>query len=407
MVRPLVILGPTAGGKSDLALQLARRLAATEARPPEIISADSMQIYRRLDAGTAKPTPEERAEIKHHLIDCVEPTEPFTVAQWLQSADQAILTLTAKGVRPIIVGGTNFYLRALLEGFFAGPGSDEQIRQQLGTQTNQQLADQLARVDPEAAARIHPNDRKRLIRALEVFHLTGQPISSLQSQWSPPEPPNPPNPPNPPESPESPGGRKPRQSAEQPKGTDLSAPSSGPAEAGRASPPQPERPANRSRQDIASSAAAVVRPYRHHPILIGLRWSAERINPRINQRVRQMFDPPPGRTWPALNLPEETRLLEAAGLLGPQAREALGYKQVLAALAGRCSMAEAMEQTKILTRRFAKQQRTWLKRFFGVWWIDADQTDPDRRPEAVIRQIEQIERGDRSDPGPAGELLTC
>ena len=174
-----VILGPTASGKSDLALAFARRIGG------EILSADSMQVYRGMDVGTAKPSPAERAEVRHHLIDVVDPDQPFTVARFVEMADDVIRTAR---VPLIVTGGTPLYYKALFEGIFGGPGADEDVRQRLRALPGQELHRRLTEIDPAAAARIHANDTKRLVRALEVFELTGQPISSLQTDWSRPAP---------------------------------------------------------------------------------------------------------------------------------------------------------------------------------------------------------------------------
>lgn len=314
-LRPIVILGPTAGGKSELAVRLAEKLNG------QVLGADSMQVYRHMDAGTAKPEPQLLERAPHHLINIVEPTVPFTVNDWLNLANPLIEKLLEQNIRPIIVGGTNLYLKALLEGIFEGPSSDPQLRQMLTETPNSELYQQLKKIDPDAAQRIHPNDLKRLVRALEVYHTTGKTITQMQSQW-------------------------------------------------------------------ADASATGQTQYRHNPILIGLKWEVPHINKRINKRVKYMFHPPaisPGTSpedkaiwpWPE-SLPDETRRLEEANLLGTQAREALGYKQVLEHMAGRYTLDEAQEKTKILTRRFAKQQRTWLKRFLGVHWLEADHGDAAR-----------------------------
>ena len=175
--QPLVILGPTASGKSDLAMALARRLGG------EILSVDSMQVYRGMDIGTAKPTAAERAEIPHHLIDLVDPNEEFTVARFVELADEVI----GKVRTPLIAtGGTPLYYKALFEGLFEGPPADASIRQRLAQEPGEALHRRLSEVDPPAAARIHANDTRRLIRALEVYELTGQPITSFQTDWSAP-----------------------------------------------------------------------------------------------------------------------------------------------------------------------------------------------------------------------------
>ncbi len=178
----ILILGVTASGKSAVAFELARAIDA------EIVSIDSMKIYRRMDIGTAKPPVEKRQQIPYHLIDIVEPSESFSVAAYLQAAQHAISDIQARGKPVVAVGGTALYIKALLYGLFEGPGSDPEIRKQLKAEAQQPsglntLHAKLSQVDPQAAERIHPNDEKRIIRALEVFELTGRPISSFQTQW--------------------------------------------------------------------------------------------------------------------------------------------------------------------------------------------------------------------------------
>ncbi len=304
--RIVVILGPTAGGKSDLAVAVAQQCGG------EIVSADSMQVYRGLDAGTAKPTAEQRDAVVHHLVDCVEPTEPWTVADWLESAERSIADMHQRSVLPVVVGGTNLYIKTLLEGMFEGPPADPDFRQTLRDVEARQLHARLAEVDPAAAQTIKPMDRKRMVRALEVYHATGKRISELQEQWS----------------------------------------------EGNAG-------------------------YRHDPILIGLHWPVEAINRRINARVKAMFEPAADRE----DLVGETRRLLEAGRLGPQAREAIGTRQVLEHLAGRCTRDQAIEQVKIDTRRFAKQQRTWLKRYRDVHWLEAEQSSPADLAEKAIERV--------------------
>lgn len=173
----IVILGPTASGKSALGMELARRTGG------EILSVDSMQVYRGMDIGTAKPTPQQRQQVVHHLLDVAEPNQTFTVARFVELADAVIAEARRRGTRLIAVGGTPLYYKALFEGLFEGPGADATLRKRLSDQPSQALHDRLSKVDPSAAARIHVNDRKRLIRALEVFELTGRPISSFQTEW--------------------------------------------------------------------------------------------------------------------------------------------------------------------------------------------------------------------------------
>lgn len=276
-MRPIIlILGPTAGGKTSLAISLANALPGGG----ECICADSMQVYKGMDLGTAKPTLEEQAQAVHHLVDIADPSEDgFTVETWLKLAEKTVEDIRSRDKWPIVVGGTNLYVQSLLFGLFDGPDCDKEKRDALNAETNTVLQDRLRELDPEAAERIHINDKRRLVRAIEVCEATGHPLSSLQSQWGKPMP-------------------------------------------------------------------------REDAVMIGLNWQVKTINKRINSRVKTMFN--------------EGLLSEVEGLqgkLGKQASEALGYKQLLAHLRGECTLEEARERIKILTRRYAKQQRTWLRRF--------------------------------------------
>lgn len=295
----ILIVGPTAGGKTSLSLELAQRLPGGG----ECICADSMQVYRGMDIGTAKPTPEERAKATHHLLDLVEPDEPFTVDHWLPMAEEKVRDIRGRGRFPILVGGTNLYIKAFMSGMMDGPAPDEPLRKSLEALDSGRLRERLELVDPRAADRIHPNDRRRTIRALEVHELTGVPISTSQEQWDRPE-------------------------------------------------------------------------VRDDTLLVGLNYPAEIINPRINSRVRQMIEE---------GLLEEVSNLHRSGKLGPQAVEALGYRQLVDHLEGRLELDEAIEQIKIRTRRFAKNQRTWLKRFQAQiqgCWIDC----PDDDTQSVVNK---------------------
>jgi tRNA dimethylallyltransferase len=286
----LVVIGPTAGGKTRLAIELARRFGG------ECIGADSMQVYRGMDIGTAKPTAEERAAVPHHLLDIADPREEgFTVEEWRRLAESAIADIRSRGRVPIVVGGTSLYLRALLEGLFAGPDPDPALRAELDAMPPGELRAELARVDPAAADRIHPHDRRRTQRAVEVFRQTGRPISTVQAEWS-------------------------------------------------------ERLSTRAHPEAR---------------IVGLEWPVEAINRRINARVKAMF---------AGGLLEEARTLRGLGPLGRQAREAVGYGEAFGVLDGSLPLEEAITRTKIRTRRYAKQQRTWLRRFRtipGSIWLDA------------------------------------
>jgi tRNA dimethylallyltransferase len=177
----LIITGQTASGKERLAV------AVAASQGGEIVSADSMKVYRGMDIGTAKASADERRAVPHHLLDVADPHETFSTAFWLRLADEAIADIHARGRVPIVSGGTPLYLKALLEGLFEGPAATPAVRERLVAEAEAQgtpaLHARLAEVDAAAAARIHPNDLRRIVRALEVWELTGSPISDLQKQW--------------------------------------------------------------------------------------------------------------------------------------------------------------------------------------------------------------------------------
>ncbi len=286
----VVIVGPTAGGKTALSVALAKALPGGG----ECVNADSMQVYRGMDIGTAKPSAEERKGVPHHLMDIVDPDTPFTLDDWLAQATDVIADIRSRGKWPILVGGTNLYVQAFYWGLIDAPGPDPALRATLDALPPEDLRARLEAADPQAAQRIHPNDRRRTIRALEVA-ASGASISSMQGQWT--------------------------------------------------------------------------QPHRSDARLVGLQWPTEVINARINARVKQMAQ---------AGLEAEVRRL--APTLGPQAAEALGYKQLLPVLAGQCSLDDALEQVKIGSRRLAKQQRTWLRRFGVInpaLWIEPAQKDPE------------------------------
>ena len=298
------ILGCTASGKASLAHAVARRLDA------EIISVDAMKVYRRMDIGTAKPSAERRAEVGYHLLDVAEPQESFSVGRFVELAERAIEEIAARGRRVLLVGGTALYIKAISEGLFEGPGADAEIRGRLrgraaaeGTAT---LHRELARVDPTTAARVHPNDMRRIERALEVYELTGEPISALQTQWE------------------------------------------------RAHP-------NRDSG------------------FVGLRRGKEDQSRRINARVRGMME---------AGFLDEVRCLLREAPLSEQASQALGYAELIKALESpdELSLDDAVEAIKINTRKFAKAQRTWFKRFRSVRWIDVG-------PEDSVERIEDEAMG--------------
>ena len=180
-LRFLVITGQTGSGKERVALAVAERLGG------EIISLDSMKVYRGMGVGTAKPSAADRRRVPHHLLDVADPRESFSAARWVELADAALAEIAGRGRVPIVSGGTLLYLKALLYGLFDGPGADAGVRARLRAEAvsagSAALHERLARVDLAAAQRIHPNDLRRVVRALEVHELTGRPISEQQAQF--------------------------------------------------------------------------------------------------------------------------------------------------------------------------------------------------------------------------------
>ena len=302
----ILILGVTASGKGKLAFKLAKQIGA------EIISIDSMKVYRRMDIGTAKPPQEARRIIPYHLIDIVEPNEAFSAGMFLKAANASIEEIKGRKKPIVAVGGTAFYTKTLLYGLFEGPGSELSIRSRLKQQASQlgleKLHKQLRQIDPVSADRIHQNDEKRIIRALEVYQLTGSPISSFQQQWE-------------------------------------------------------KEPASVS----------------HNWKIIGLRSDKIIENQRINSRVKKMID---------CGLVDEVKaLLSEEKPLSKQARCAIGYAEIINYLKGRVSFDDAVEQIKINTRRLAKHQRTWFKRFKNVHWLDIE---PDQPPENIFERLKTL-----------------
>ena len=176
------LAGPTACGKSDVALELAERLLAERGLAIEIVSLDSMTLYRRMNIGTAKPTAEECLRVPHHLFDILEPSQEFSVAEYLVEAERVCREIIAHGSTPLFVGGTGLYLRSLLRGVFEGPAANEELRKRLESEVALDGVDALHRrlqqLDPNTAERLHPNDLRRVVRALEVIELTGQTMSA-------------------------------------------------------------------------------------------------------------------------------------------------------------------------------------------------------------------------------------
>jgi len=290
----IIVLGPTATGKSALALDLASRLGG------EIISLDSMQVYQGMDIGTAKPSAADRSRVPHHLVDCQAVTEPSDAAQVCSRAHDAEQAVRSRGSLPIFAGGTALYIKLFVDGLFAGPAADQAVRAELAALAaahgsawlHQHL---LAPVDPASAARLHPNDLRRIVRALEVYRATGVPISARQTQWG------------------------------------------------------------------ASDTAC---PYR----LIGLIVPRDELYRRIEARVDAML---------AAGLVAEVKRLRDAGIeRNAVAAQAIGYKELLAHLAGRVSLDEAVRLIKRNTRRFAKHQLTWFRRDQRIHWFDVTAHGP-------------------------------
>ena len=285
----LVICGPTASGKTALAVELALRFGG------EVVSADSMQIYRRMDIGTAKPTPEETRGVPHHLIDVADPGENYSVARYVQEAVPIVDSLLAQGKLPIVAGGTGLYIDHLIAGRqFAPFTPDSGLREELQAQAKADglptLYARLERVDPQAAARIHPNDEKRIIRALEVFLSTGKPLSQF---------------------------------------------------------------------DAESRAL----PSRYTPLTIALNFTERPwLWERIDRRVDEML---------ARGLEGEVRSLLGSGIPPDcTAMQAIGYKELAAALLEGRPAQEGAEEVKLRSRQYAKRQITWFRRNRAAHWFE-------------------------------------
>jgi tRNA dimethylallyltransferase len=305
-----VLLGATAVGKTDLSLTLARALDT------EIVSADSRQVYRFLDIGTAKPNAAQRRAVPHHLIDVVDPDEPLNAARFVRMAWDCIRAIEARHKRPLVVGGSGLYLRALTDGLFTGPSADPSLRASLEAEANAQgshtLHSRLAQVDPAAARRIHPHDRVRIVRALEIYALTGTPISQWQQQWQHP------------------------------------------------------------RRD---------RPF----ALIGLVRAGEDLRARIAARTEAMLSG---------GLITEVEQVLARGFSPAlPSLQSLGYREVIAYLAGTYDLARARQLIEQQTWRLARRQMTWFRRVLDVRWISLT-----GMPEADVQQAVHTILADLTGP---------
>ncbi len=294
MDRLLVIAGPTASGKTRLALDVAERLDG------EIVSADAFAVYRGMDIGTDKPDRKQRQRVIHHLVDMVEPTERFSAGDFARAADRAIAEIRARGRVPVVAGGSHFYLHALLRELFPSPSHDPAVRASLVNAWDEDpraTFTRLEQVDPEAAHRIGASDRQRVLRALEIWELTGV---SMTEHW-------------------------------------------------------------RRHRSTERYAALIVAPWRPRSELYA----------RIDSRVETMF---------RAGLVDEVEGLLRAGV--PEtahALRAIGYRQVVTYLEGRCSHADAIRATKTASRRLAKRQLSWLRRdeMQPVQWVSVASTGPD------------------------------
>ena len=285
----LVICGPTASGKTALAAELALRFGG------EVVSADSMQVYRRMDIGTAKPTRSEQRGVPHHMIDVAEPEENYSVARYVADAVPIVDGILARGKLPIIAGGTGLYIDHLVAGRqFAPFQPDSGLRPQLQARAREEglpaLYAQLAQVDPDAAGSIHPNDEKRIIRALEVFLSTGKPLSQ---------------------------------------------------------------------HDRESRAL----PSRYTPLTIVLNFAQRpHLWERIDRRVDQMM---------AQGLEGEVRALLESGIPPDcTAMQAIGYKELAAAIRSGLPVQSGAEEVKLRSRQYAKRQLTWFRRSRDARWFE-------------------------------------
>ena len=290
--KPLIILtGPTAVGKTALSIGLAKAVGG------EIISADSMQVYKGMDVGTAKITPEEMDGVTHYLVDELEPWEEFNVVVFQRLCKKYMERIYSKGKIPIIVGGTGFYIQSVLYDIdFTENEADTSYRQMLEQKAEnegvQKLHQELAQVDPESAEQIHPNNVKKVIRALEYYQQTGQKISEHNETQR-----------------------------------------------------QKESP-----YDFIYYVLSLPREILY-----------ERINKRVDQMRRD-------------GLIEEVKQLEERGCTREMvSMQGLGYKEILDAFAGKCTMDEAFEKIKLETRHFAKRQFTWFRRERTVTWLEKEQ----------------------------------
>jgi tRNA dimethylallyltransferase len=344
----VALVGPTASGKTALSLALAGRFGG------EIVSCDSVAVYRELNIGTAKPTPEERARVPHHLLDVVSITEFMTAGDYARRARAVLEDIRQRGHLPIVVGGTGLYLRALLEGLFPGPERSEDLRERLRERVRRRGSPYihriLARLDPEAAVRIHPNDAPKLIRAIEVClaprsQPSGCPTLSpaFGERWD-----------------QSRTATPSDASATYPVAQSSTFAVSGP----------------RTLTALWQRGRNSLRGFRI--LRIGLNPDRQELYERINQRASQMFD---------VGLLEETSSLlqsyAADRALIPRPLQSLGYVQATEFLRGEKSLEEAVAAAQQGHRNYAKRQLTWFRREPDVHWLAGFGDDPAVQSEAI------------------------
>ena len=301
----ICIAGPTASGKTALAATLAKELNG------EVVSCDSMQVYKHMDIGTAKPTLEEMQGIPHHMIDVAEPWEDFSVSRYCEMAAPIVDDIISRGKIAVIAGGTGLYMDALIRGNafapFPATGVRERLEAQADAEGMEAMLSRLRAVDPDAARRLHLSDRKRILRALEVYLETGETITEH----------------------------------------------------------------NRKTQAV---------PPRYSPLWLGLDFAQRsELYRRIDLRVSLMLEQ---------GLVEEIRGLLAAGI--PEkttAMQAIGYKEFVDALDGRCTIEEAADQVRQSSRRYAKRQLTWFRRNKAIHWLIRDTGDTGREILENARRI--------------------
>ena len=309
-----ILAGPTASGKSELGVEVAERLNA------EIVSMDSMALFRGMDIGTAKPSPKLRNRVRHHLIDVLDPWESASVAWWLDQALRCGREIESRGKRVLFVGGTPLYLKTLLRGLFDGPPRDPELRLRLNQEGErhgyQVLHERLAEVDPVSACRLHAHDIRRVVRALEVWEITGRPISAWQLQWKPSD----------------------EFRIEDRESKLKEDPGSSFEDGGL-------RIEDRE-LDIASPSSILHR-------CLWLDVHREELYARINDRVRRMI----AEGW----LEEAARLRQLERPLSREAAQALGCQELFAYLDGQANLEETIERIQIRSRHFAKRQISWFR----------------------------------------------